>query len=126
MNNTIETIEQELRPRPTKFMNEVYIVINEHRYLHLINCYFFPGSNSVLFAHPDRNEKINTELFFIFDVNALKRINHKKYRDCFFIDNYFKRGIDYKGKMYLKAVSKDKAEYCLEPTREYFELINVA
>lgn len=122
---TIESIDQEVQLRPTRFVNEVYVIINEHRYLHLINCHFFPGSNNVLFGHPDRNEKVESDLYFIFDINAIKRISNKKYKDCFFIDNYFKRGIDTNGKVFLKAVSNRFAEYIIEPTREYFELINI-
>lgn len=117
----METIER----KPTKIENQIYVYIDKHRYVHLKNCYFFRNSVTTAVGHPNRHEKFSNDLYFIFNVDDLFTVDHKKFRDCLFIKNSFVRGIDKKGKMYLKSVESYHAEYVLEPNKENIELLNV-
>lgn len=117
--NTIDIISQ----RPTKLANAVYVAVNEHRLLNLVNVFFYPGSDTFLFGHPNRMEKIDEEVYFIFHVSMLKKRAIKKYANTFFIDNLFTSGYDSKGKRYLRSSSSHaSATHYLKPTKASFTI----
>ena len=123
----MKTVEQEemVESRPTKIANEIYVYVNENRFIHLINCYLYPGSDDIGFGHPDNYEIFDNELYFTFNLNYLKRIKNIRFKDSLFIENSFIKGYDRNGKLYLRSVPRTRKEYVIEPINDHIEIIGL-
>lgn len=102
----METIERKTR---TRFMNPLYIYINDSFQLRFANVHKFDDEGNSYIAHLHIDGEDPGFYFILGDIH-MKQLPLPGHKESFFIKNYFIKKKDSRNQMYLQASNKYNAD----------------